>query len=72
MIKNFHLIDKMERDFISKQKLSYKESLQIFEAMWNEGITLGVLPPEEPLEGIEVDINIAKVLNSCLKKSSTK
>jgi len=38
--------------------------------MWNEGVMLGVLPPKNPLEGIEVDIKVAKVLNSCLKKSS--
>ena len=70
MIKNFPIIDHMEKDFISKQKLSYKQSLQIFEAMWNEGVRLNILPPKESLEGIDVDIKIAKVLNSCLKKSS--
>jgi hypothetical protein len=59
----------MEREFISKQRLSYKQSLQIFESMWNEGIKLGVLPPKEPLDGIDVDIRIAKIINSCLKKS---
>ena len=31
---------------------------------------LGVLPLKEPLDGIDVDIRIAKALNSCLKKSS--
>ncbi|MBE0426530.1 MAG: hypothetical protein IBX72_07770 [Nitrospirae bacterium] len=70
MIKNVHLIENMEKKFISEQRLSYKQSLQIFESMWNEGVKLGVLPPGEPSEGIEVDIKIAKVLNSCLKKSS--
>ena len=35
--------------------------------MWEEGIKLGVLPPKKPLEGIETDIKIAAVLNSCLK-----
>lgn len=70
MIKNFHFVENIEKDFISKQKLSYKQSLQIFESMWDEGVKLGVLPPKKPLEGIEVDIKIARVLNSCLKKSS--
>lgn len=70
MIKNIHFVENMEREFISKNTLSYKQSLQIFESMWNEGVKLGVLPPKEPLEGIKVDIKIAKVLNSCLKKSS--
>lgn len=67
MIKNVRFVENMEREFISKQRLSYKQSLQIFESMWNEGVKLGVLPPKEPSEGIEVDIKIAKVLNSCLK-----
>ncbi len=60
----------MEKNFISKQRLSYKQSLKIFESMWNEGIKLDILPPKKPLEGIEVDIKIAKMLNSCLKRSS--
>jgi hypothetical protein len=63
-------MEHMEKDFISKQKLSYKQCLRIFEAMWNEGIRLNILPPKEPLEGIDVDIKIAKVLNSCLRKFS--
>ncbi len=70
MIKNVHLIEKMEKDFISRQKLSYKQSLHIFESMWDEAVRLGILPPIDPLEGIEVDIKIAKVINSCSKKSS--
>ena len=37
--------------------------------MWNEGLKFGVLPSKDPLEGIDVAIRIAKVLNSCSKKS---
>jgi hypothetical protein len=44
--------------------------MKIFDAMWHEGVTLGILPPKEPLEGIDVDIKVAKILNSCLKKYS--
>jgi hypothetical protein len=31
--------------------------------MWREGMALGVLPLKDPLEGIEVDIRIARMLN---------
>jgi hypothetical protein len=31
--------------------------------MWREGLTLGVLPLEDPLEGIEVDVRLARILN---------
>ncbi len=46
--------------------------MHIFESLWNEGIRLEVLASKKPLEGIEVDIKIAAVLNSCLKKFSQK
>lgn len=70
MIKNAHLVEKLEREFISKQKLSYEQALRIFEAMWQEAVRLGVLPSKDPLEGIDSHIRMAKILNSCLKKSS--
>ena len=70
MIKNVHIVEQLEKEFISKERLSYTQSLKTFESLWVEGIKLGILPPKEPLEGIEVDIKIARVLNSCLKKSS--
>lgn len=71
MIKNPEILKKFEEDFIrDKGRLSYSQSLQIFTDMWNEGVRLGVLPLKNPLEGIEVDIKVAKILNSCLKKSS--
>ncbi len=50
--------------------LSYERSLKLFEGMWNEAVALGVLPLKDPLEGIEVDIGVAKILNSCSKKPS--
>ncbi|GAG97925.1 unnamed protein product [marine sediment metagenome] len=53
---------------MKEEKLSFSEALAIFEAMWKEGMTLGVIPPKDPLEGIETDIRIARILN-CLKKS---
>lgn len=73
MVKNPEVLKKLEDNFIrGKGKLSFDRSLKLFTSMWNEGVRLGVLPPKDPLEGIEIDINIAKVLNSCLKKYSPK
>ena len=71
MIKNADLLKKFEDNYLRKTGgLTYPQSLRIFEAMWKEGMRLGVLPPKNPMDGIEVDIQIAKILNSCLKKSS--
>ena len=68
MIKNSDILERLEREIIKKERLSFKQALALFEAMWEEGIDLGVLPPKDPLEGIDVDIRIARILN-CLKKS---
>jgi hypothetical protein len=34
------------------------------EALYKEAVTLGVIPLKNPLEGIEVDLKIAQVINS--------
>ena len=69
MIKDPALFKKFEDSFIrKKRKLPFDRSLKLFTSMWDEGLKLGVLPPKDPLEGIDVDIRIAKVLNSCSKK----
>lgn len=71
MIKNPDLLKKLDDGFsLHEGRLSYYHSIKVFTDMWNEGVKLGVLPPKEPLEGIEVDIRVAKILNSCLKSSS--
>jgi hypothetical protein len=70
MIKNADILKKFEIDFIRRRpELSLKEKFSIMDGMWSEGINLGVIPSSEPLEGLDVDIRIAEVLNSCLKKS---
>jgi hypothetical protein len=70
MIKNPHLVRELEAEFIAREKLPYKKALHIFESLWREGVTLGVLPLEDPWEGIEVKLRIARILNSCSKNSS--
>jgi hypothetical protein len=49
---------------LGKKKTDYLKSLRIFEALWNEGVSLSVLPLKDPLEGMETDIKIARILNS--------
>ncbi len=68
MIKNATLLEQFEKDFVIKHPLSYEEALALLDGMWELGISLGVLPPKDPLGGIDVDIRVARILN-CLKKS---
>ena len=67
MIRDVHALGRFEDDLLEKgPQPSFREALRLFEAMWNEGIALGILPLSDPMEGIEVDIELARILN-CLK-----
>ena len=73
MVKSSKLLQEFMDNLAQKEgPLPYPHSLKLFTSMWLEGISLGVFPPKTPLEGIETDIKIARVLNSCLKNCSQK
>jgi len=63
MIKDSKLLAEFNKEELRMEKLTYFESLKLFEEMWKEGVALGVLPLKEPLEEIEVDIKVARILN---------
>jgi len=64
MIKNNKKIEKFERELIRKEKTNIKKNLQLVDAMYREAVEMGVFPLKDPLDGIEVVIKIAKVVNS--------
>lgn len=73
MKKNGDKLIRFNNDFIrSEGRLPFLKALRIFEGLWKEGCALGVLPPKDPMEGIETDIRIAAALNSCSKNSCQK
>jgi hypothetical protein len=72
VIRNSFLIKELEKKTLAKRQLSFQEALKIYESMYDEAVKFGALPLKDPMEGIEVDIKIASILNSCLKKSSPK
>ena len=58
---------RFEIEILRNEKLDVKKKFKILEALYNEAIALGALPLEDPLEGLEVDIRIAKVVNGVSK-----
>ena len=64
MIKDPDKIRKFENDLIRREKVDIQKNFQIFEAMYEEAVALGLLPLKDPLEGIEIKIKIAKAINS--------
>jgi len=69
MIKNYRLLEKLERAWIKKEPINITRNFKLFEAMYEEARALGIFPPKDPLEGIEIDIKIAKVVNAISKSA---
>lgn len=63
MIKRPDLIEAFERAQIRNTPPDYFRNLRIFEALYEEAKALGCFPLKDPLEGIEVNIRLAKVIN---------
>jgi len=66
MITNDEL-RKFEIQILRNEKLDTLKKFRIVEALYKEAVALGVFPLKDSLEGLEVDIRIAKVINSVSK-----
>lgn len=49
------------------EKVNLKRNFQIIEALYDEAVALGAIPLRDPLEGIKIDIKIAKIVNGISK-----
>jgi hypothetical protein len=63
MIRNTPKLRKFYREQIEQESFSYKEALSIYEALHREAVALGAISSESILEGLEVDLRIAKAIN---------
>jgi hypothetical protein len=63
MIQNGHKLDELQRKLNAEENLSYQEALAIYEMLYNEAVSLGVFNSENMLDGLEVDLRIAKAIN---------
>jgi len=78
MIRNKRELEEFYHKIDAEEKLSYKEALRIYEALHKEAVSLGVISSENILEGIEVDLRIAKAMGrlkrgrKAAKKDSSK
>jgi len=48
---------------MKKEKLSYRQALTLYEALHREAVSLGVINSKNILEGIEKDIQIARMIH---------
>lgn len=67
MIKNRKKLQKFEDELVRTEKANISKNFHIVDAMHKEAVSLGVFPLKDALSGIEIDIKIAKVINSVSK-----
>ncbi len=64
MVRNCPTLERFELEQIRSTRPDFKRNLAIVEALYQEALNLGVLPRKDPLEGIEIIIRVARVVNS--------
>lgn len=64
MVKNTKKLQAFEAARIGAENVAVEQNLRILDALYEEALMLGALPPKDPLDGIEVKIRIAKAVNN--------
>lgn len=64
MIKNPDLLQNLEDERLQREKADFLKNMRLMEGMYWEAVSLGVFPLKDSLDGVEIDIRIAEVINS--------
>jgi len=63
MIKNRRMVDLLENSLARASVVDYQRNLRISEALYRHACLLGVMPVKDPLDGIDSDIELARIIN---------
>ena len=63
MVRNKRKLNEFYRKLIEEENISHKKALTIYEALHKEAVSLGIINSENILDGLEVDLRIAKAVN---------
>ena len=63
MVRNKHKLNEFYRKLIEEENISHKQALSIYEMLHREAVSLGAISSENILEGLEIDLRIAKAIN---------
>ena len=63
MVRNKVKLNKFYQKLIERENISYEKALLIYEALHKEAVSLGIINSENILDGLEIDIRIAKAIN---------
>lgn len=63
MIRNKFKLVKFYQRLIEKEDISFKKALLVYEALHKEAVSLRVINSKNILDGLEIDLKIAQVIN---------
>jgi hypothetical protein len=69
LIKNGEAVRSMEKAILRKEKADLSKNIRILQALYKEAVFLGAFPPQDRLSGLDIDIKIARAINSVSKTS---
>ncbi len=69
MIKNREELQNLENELARKENVNVLRNFRLIDAMYKEAVVLNAFPMSDVLSGIEIDIKIAKVINSVSESS---
>jgi hypothetical protein len=69
MVKNSSRLREFKDNYTRRDKPDLLRNLQLLDQLYKEAKALSVFPLQDPLSGLDIDIKIAKVINSVPKTS---
>lgn len=63
MLKRSNLVAAFEKEQMRRETPDHQRNLRVAEALYEHARRLGALPLADPLDGIEVDLRLARILN---------
>jgi hypothetical protein len=69
MIKNPKKFRKFEQELLKEDTTGISQKFRLLDAMFKEAWALRIFPLKDPLEGLEIDIKVAKVVNNVRKSA---
>lgn len=64
MVTNSKKLAELEKKLLEGEHLSYKKKLKLYDALFKEAVSRGIFTHENIMDGVEVNIRIAKAINS--------
>ncbi len=69
MVKNTSRLREFEDNYIRRDKPDLLRNFQLLDQLYKEAKALSVFPLQDPLSDLDIDIKIARVINSVPKTS---